>query len=395
MPSLLESLARIYEKLGDASGRQLRFAALREGIEVSAKETDAFVKAQADRQLLAPRPRSDGQTASAGPGVSFQADIIDFKAFGSESTDKVVLAVIDPWDRRVRLEGLPNKKPQTVAGGFTRILQRFPTPKALSTDNGQEFKGPFEKVLQDANIVHKYSRGINSLALLDRAIRGLKKQLSQRLIRQGRGLKWDSMVQTVEDAYNSKLHTSINATPDEAAKDDAAGRIVQFQIQKENAAAYAHNDALNSRQEKTVTEAGAFRHALGKTAFERGDRPKYGEVRAVAKVERGQVTDVQGQTVSIKEVKAVPRDTRDIAPPDMRGRGLRDQKIKADLREFADDLHAALGDRELAVTAASRLMGEAFRKAKPSTLLFTQFLAYYPGLFAVTGEGNKQRVKAR
>ena len=389
----MSSLSEIYEKLGAPSGRQLRFAAIREGLEVSAKQADEFVKKQAERQVFAPRPTSDGVTASRGPGEEFQADLIDFKAQATDSS-KVVLAVIDPFNRQLRLQALPNKRPQTVADGFRRILQRFPKPASISTDSDAAFKTHFETMLREQNIVHKFRRGINSLARIDAAISTIKKQLARRLLKAG-SRQWDKQVEAVEATYNSSLHGALGTTPDDAAKDDKAGKIIRFTLQAENAEAFAQNTEANRAKETAVKEAGAFRQVVDRQAFMRGDKPTFGQVKQVANVERGQVTDNTGRTVSIKEVRAVPSSTQDVAIPVDRRRGLRDQKIKADLREFANDLHAALGDRELAVTAASRLMGEAFRKAKPSTLLFTQFLAYYPGLFAVTGEGNKKRVKAR
>ena len=389
----MSSLSELYEKLGAPSGRQLRFAALREGLQVSAKAADDYVKGKAERQVFAPRPVSDGVTASRGPGEEFQADLIDFKAQALQNS-KIVLAVIDPFNRQLRLEALPNKRPQTVADAFLRILQRFPKPKSITTDSDAAFKTLFQKMLDEQNIVKKFRRGINSLARLDRSIGTIRRQLSQRLLRAG-SRQWDKQVEAVEKAYNETLHGALGTTPDDAAKDDNAGKIVQFQLQKENAEAFKQNTEANRAKETAVKEAGAFRQVVDRQAFMRGDKPNFGQVKQVANVERGQVTGTDNKTVSIKEVRAVPSSTQDVAIPDDRRRGLRDQKIKADLREFANDLHAALGDRELAVTAASRLMGEAFRKAKPSTLLFTQFLAYYPGLFAVTGEGNKKRVKAR
>jgi hypothetical protein len=394
----MSSLSELYEKLGAPSGRQLRFAALREGLQVSAKAADDYVKGQAERQVFAPRPVSDGVTASTGPGDSYQADILDFKASGLD-TGKVVLAVLDPFNRRLRLSGaLPNKKPTTVRDAFLSILQRsgdeFPKPKSITTDSGNEFKTHFETMLREQNIVHKFRRGINSLARLDRTLGIIRKKLAQRLLKVG-SRRWDKEIEAEETAYNSlREHSALGVTPDQV-DDSKGGKLVRFQLLKENAEAFKQNTEANRAKEAAVKEAGAFRQVVDRQAFMRGDKPNFGQVKQVANVERGQVTGTDNKTVSIKEVRAVPSSTQDVAIPDDRRRGLRDQKIKADLREFANDLHAALGDRELAVTAASRLMGEAFRKAKPSTLLFTQFLAYYPGLFAVTGEGNKKRVKAR
>ena len=151
----MSSLSELYEKLNAPSGRQLRFAAIREGLEVSAKQADEFVKKQADRQVFAPRPVSDGKTASRGPGEEYMADLIDFKTTRLE-TSKVVLAVIDPFNRQLRLSGaLPNKKPATVRDAFVAMLQRFPKCKSITVDSGSEFKTLFETYLNQEGIVTK------------------------------------------------------------------------------------------------------------------------------------------------------------------------------------------------------------------------------------------------
>jgi len=86
----MSSLKELYEKLGALSGRALRFAGLRDGLEVSAKQADAFFKAQAERQVFVPRPVSDGVTVSRGLGEEYQADLIDVKAQALQNFAKVV-----------------------------------------------------------------------------------------------------------------------------------------------------------------------------------------------------------------------------------------------------------------------------------------------------------------
>jgi hypothetical protein len=386
-------LSELYEKYGQPSGRQLRFAAIREGLQVSAKQADDFVKGQAESQIFAKRPVSDGATASRGPGEEYQADILDFKATELD-TGKVVLVVLDPFNRRLRLSGaLPNKKPTTVRDAFLSILSDdFPPPKSITTDSGNEFKTHFETMLRQEQIVHKFRRGINSLARVDRVIGTMRKKLAQRLLRVG-SKRWDKEIASVEAQYNSRLNLALGATPDDAVKDDKVGKIVRFRLLQENADAFAKNTEANRVKEEAVREAGAFRQVVDRQAFMRGDKPTFGPLKRVQSVERGQVTGTDGKTVSIKEIRAVPSSTQDVAIPDSRNRGLRDARLKEDLKEFAKDLYDALSDQPIAATAAARMMGPEFQRAKPSTLLFTQFLALYPQLFKVEGEGPGKRVR--
>jgi hypothetical protein len=91
-------------------------------------------------------------------------------------------------------------------------------------------------------------------------------------------------------------------------------------------------------------------------------------------------------------VRAVPSSTQDVAIPDARNRGLRDASLREKLGDFAKDLWEALGDRELAATAAARLMPESFVQTKPSSMLFTGFLKLFPKLFKLSGEGPAMKV---
>jgi len=49
----------------------------------------------------------------------------------------------------------------------------------------------------------------------------------------------------------------------------------------------------------------------------------------------------------------------------------------------------------MALSAAARLMPAEFSRAKPTTLLFSQFLQLYPNLFKITGEGPAKRVRRK
>ena len=249
-------------------------------------------------------------------------------------------------------------------------------------------------MLKELNIVHKFKGSINSLARLDAGIAQVKKQISRLMVRKGG--KWDTLVGQAEKQWNESLHGALGTSPDDAAKNDEAGKIIQFQLQKENAEAFQHNHEENKKKTEALKEAGSFRQALPRTAFERGDKAKYGPTREVATVERGQVTDTQGKVTGIKEVLVVPAGgAADRPVEDTRRRGLRDERLRTDLRPWALELHDNLGNEEIALTAAARLMGDDFTAAKPSSLLFGQWLSLYPRLFVVSdGVGPAKTVRA-
>ena len=382
-----ERLERIYNRLGAPSSRQLRFASLSENIAISPAEADKFVSVKAERQLFAPPKLSDGKAVSLGPGTEYQADIIDLKQFG-----RTILAVMDPFSRKMALELLPRKTSIAVSEGFRKILNRMPTPKMLLTDAGAEFKNAFNTMLTQKQIIHKYRRGINSMATLDRAIGSAKKQMFQRLAKQG-NMKLDKIVEAVEEGYNNSYNEGIQSTPEKSSQNDEAGKVQQFRLMQDNARAIEHNHSNASSKMEKVEEQGAFR-VQQRSTMQRGFKPQYSELKQVATVERSQVADTAGKIYNVNEVQAVPVATEDITPPNMQGRGLRDRRLRVNLKPYAEELYEALGDQELSLTTAARQMSDAFKRAKPSTLLMKDFLKLFPNLFVlVGGPGPATRVR--
>ena len=384
----------IYERLGGPSARQLRTAALREGLDVSVKQVADFVARQQDAQIFKKAPASDSTTATRGPDDTLQIDLIDLKQFSGVS--KVILIACNPWNRKVYMEPLPNKTVAVVTRGFRSILNRTDKVQVVSSDLGTEFGGIFNEMLNSKNIVHRYKAtgagSRNNLAVLDRAIQTIKTQLFKRLTRKNT-LKWDSMISDTEKGYNESLHGHLLGAPDDTENGSEAAKIEQFQLQKINADAFVSNNEKAAKKMDAVREAGAFREAKKPETCERSFKPKYGELRTIREVKAGQVVDTQGKRVAISNVKAVPADTVQAPVPDFRGRGLRDKTLQTNLRPFALELYEALGQEDIALTAASRLMGPEFQRAKPSTLLFGQWLALYPTIFKVTGVGTGKKVR--
>ena len=317
------------------------------------------------------------------------ADLIDLAVFGG--TSKAVLAVLDPFHRKLALEPLSNKRPQTVLEGFRKVLQRMPTPKALSTDSDSAFKGVFEQELNRLNVVHKFRRGINSLARLDRSIQAAKKQLFQRLSKKGKQ-KFEDVVPLVERAYNDLNNSAMGASPNDVEKDTQAAKIEQYHLRAENADAFVHNSEVAKKKMDQVREEGAFRVQERSATFQRGYKPQYGPVKQAGEVRRSQVTS-EGKIYNVNEVTAVPRDTVDEPMPDFSGRGLRTDRLRTSLQRYADELYRLLGDTPLAFTTASRMMSDQFFETKPTHLSFGGFVRLFPNKFAVEGQGTQSKVR--
>eukprot|EP00747_Dinoflagellata_sp_TGD_P194846 gnl/TRDRNA2_/TRDRNA2_62743_c0_seq1.p2 gnl/TRDRNA2_/TRDRNA2_62743_c0~~gnl/TRDRNA2_/TRDRNA2_62743_c0_seq1.p2 ORF type:complete len:113 (-),score=17.43 gnl/TRDRNA2_/TRDRNA2_62743_c0_seq1:158-496(-) len=97
--------------------------------------------------------------------------------------------------------------------------------------------------------------------------------------------------------------------------------------------------------------------------------------------------------MAINEAQVVLKKGADTPLQNMNGRALHDRRTKENVQPYASDFRDAMVELELALTAASRLTGEEFTRAKLRTLLFSQCLELYPSLSATTGSGTGMRVR--
>jgi len=383
-----EKMEAAYERLGGPSARQLRYALLRDGVSITEKEAQEFTNSQQDSQIFRQKPHSDGRTAVRDKHDVMQVDLISLnqiRSFGN----KFVLAVMDPFTRKMWLEPLQTKRPPEVTAAFKMVLDRAFKPTEVLSDAGNEFKNEFDELLKSEGIIHKFKRSINSLGRLDRGIMAIKKQLFKRLSKRG-SLKWTSLIKPVEDAYNNRMIIELGVTPKEVDSDSKQAKVYQFKEMQKNAENFAHNMEVSETKMEKLKKEGAFREMLEKTAFERSFRPTFGEKKIVAKVERGQVIDADGKRYAVQEVLAVPQEGEDKPIPNFKGRELIDARLRNKLQSFAKELFDALPDEEITTQAAARLMREDYKTTKPKTMTFATFLRLFPRLFTVNGNKVKR-----
>ena len=207
--------------------------------------------------------------------------------------------------------------------------------------------------------------------------------------------KWDGFIEQTEKGYNESVHGALLGSPDDMEGNSETAKIAKFQQMKQQAENFEHNQEVAEKKANSIRDAGQFRVQLKQETFDRGFKPRYeSEIRQVREVRAGMVKDDSGRAaVPVSAVKPVPQGTEERAVPSFQGRGLRDARLKQDLLGFARELYDGLGNEEVAVTRAARMMPPEFAEAKPSTLLMSQFLRLYPNLFRLTGEGPAMRVR--
>ena len=147
------------------------------------------LKADVGRQVQAPRPRALGKSAAEGPNDRLQADLIDFSQ-NTRGKTKYGLVVMDVFTREAAVEPLQNKNAETVGRATKRAAKELTGDDGnfvVTTGPGNEF-ATLDRELPE-NAVHRTKRpeDRNAIAVVDRGIQTLKKDLATRVARKGGG----------------------------------------------------------------------------------------------------------------------------------------------------------------------------------------------------------------
>ena len=87
------------------------------------------------------------------------------QATGIHNVGEAIVSNIRTTVPELAMEPLESNKTQQVTVAFRAILQRMQKPQTLSIDQDQAFGGPFNKMLDEKNTVHRLKRGMDSIAV--------------------------------------------------------------------------------------------------------------------------------------------------------------------------------------------------------------------------------------
>ena len=105
----MERLQTIWEEGGRPSALMLRTLARRQNVDITVRESQEFVAAQAGRQLLASKLPSNGKVQSSREGMRMMIDLIDnSKKRKQPSGHRYILVCVDVFSRFVFTEAIRN-----------------------------------------------------------------------------------------------------------------------------------------------------------------------------------------------------------------------------------------------------------------------------------------------
>ena len=164
----------------------------------------------------------------------------------------------------------------------------------VTTDLGNEF-ATLDRELPEA--VHRTKRpeDRNAIAVVDRGIQTLKKDLATRVARKGG--QWSDHFERAAGAYNARPHETVHGAPEDVEKQPAT----EFRVLQDNADKFQHNKDLTDRRVKA--DVGAFR---APTNAARSVNPQYGDVQRLGAVDSMTVRSTEGRETLLKLALPAP-----------------------------------------------------------------------------------------
>ena len=358
----LAQLKDIWAAAGRPGQAKFRDAAKRKGLTITVKQASDFVQAQGVSQVFRAPPKSEGKITSPGINDRWQCDLVDYKSKSPEKNDdyRLILVCVDIFSRFMYTELLKTKEASEVTEAFLRIQRRARgrlsgktavVPREVTSDTGQEFRGAFSAMLQKQGIGHRFKESINSLAVVDAAIRTLKVMIAKDMADSSSD-SWSKAVGPAVVAYNSNSHPAImNSAPEDVKKTPA----LEFELEKQAGYDFAANHNINQSRIDKLRELGAFRILLPRQTWTRADRPQYSEtVHEFLMIYGQDVVAVDGTKALIQRILPVPLGSSDVKiPRELKpGRPIRDVGAKAALYQFATALRGIIGPGSLSLQAA-------------------------------------------
>ena len=125
----------------------------------------------------------------------------------------------DVFSRKIDTEALDDKKAATINEAFKKMVDKPNGSIKVTTDGGKEFSS-LDEVMPGIVHVTKQPNDKNAIAVIDRVIMTIKKDISSDIIDEGG--RWDEKVDGVTRAYNSRPMSHTTVSPNEVETNGVA-----------------------------------------------------------------------------------------------------------------------------------------------------------------------------
>jgi hypothetical protein len=134
----------------------------------------------------------------------------------SSAGNRYVMVAIEHYSKHIELIPLPSKEAAVTASAFAHaVLGRFGSCAEVVTDQGTEFQGEFEQLLQTAMIDHRTTSAARPQAdgLAERCVQTVKRALRKLCEARRSKADWDKMLPWVALGYRCSPQQSTGVSP--------------------------------------------------------------------------------------------------------------------------------------------------------------------------------------
>ena len=377
--TIKEQLKEIQLAVGNVGVDKLYLEAKRKKVPgITREAVKLFLATDESKQLFKPLPESKGKTGAEAQQFRVQMDLLSYQNNPSKIRNrgplfKFALVLIDVMSRKVWSMPLVSKEPATVEPALRRLLNGMDKlPAFLFSDQGNEFTGVVDEMLEQKGIIHKSKPDkydINPLSVVDRAIQTIKKRLAESLA--ANPGSWPQRLHVVTRQYNNTQHPTIRSAPAEFGKTD--GKVAEFMTLADNADKLEHNQDLLVKRKKKLADLGGFRVPISAPkTFQRGFKQRYSsDVKVLEEIKGSVAIATDGTRADVKRVLPV-HAASDYAEA---GFGLSDARIQRKKDDLVDMMALLMvfadeGERTSVSSASKHLrqqMGTAYKETLKKT----------------------------
>lgn len=130
--------------------------------------------------------------------------------------NKVTMIAVENYSKFMELIAMPTKESSLTAAAFRdRVIARYGGCAEVITDNGGEFEGDFDIMLERNFIDHRLitAQHSQSNGLAERCVQTVKRALSKMAETRGAGFQWDDELAFIQLGYNCSVQESTRLTP--------------------------------------------------------------------------------------------------------------------------------------------------------------------------------------
>ena len=211
----------------------------------TAKSVDEFLKQQTVHQITQKEKKVEKKMkfiTAYSENEIIQVDLIVYSKLASTNKGfQYILICLDVFTRKMHCAPLKNKTPDECKRGFISLFGDTDI-ECILTDDGNEYRGSFDKYMDERGTVHLWTSSQNHsrLGIVDRACLTLRTTI-QRYMLGADTTNWVDKLADFVKAYNESSHRGIlGMSPDQVSDDKQAAELISVLNSKKE----EHNHAV-------------------------------------------------------------------------------------------------------------------------------------------------------